>query len=366
MNKRGLSAIITTMLVVLLVLVAIGIVWGVIRNIIRGGEEEIGVSAKCLHIDVRAIAVNCNNPEACVVTFERTGTDNDAIGGVKLIFFNETGNSGVIDKAGNIEKLAGKTITDLDSTLDAPDKLEVTVYLEDASGNEQLCDAQTTSTNIDVGVGGGDVEPNGEGPPNGGGEGICGDYEINTPNSEGLDEECEGGTGCTDCICDVGYDPASPLGLDCVRDPLMQCSGDIADWDPLHEECDGGADCIVPGGEPPGQPNECTCPEGYDPDEAGGCIQRLALVAGTVDEVWPIDAVMYFASDSLPTEEGDDIKYSSGYYVKFPGSSEPDCLLIANYVLPFGTYTRSHIAFNSEANILVGDTYEIWGDSTCA
>jgi hypothetical protein len=52
--------------------------------------------------------------------------------------------------------------------------------------------------------------------------------------------------------------------------------------------------------------------------------------------------------------------------VKFPGSAEPDCLLIANYVLPFGTYPSSHIAFNSEAMITDEDSYEIWGDSTCA
>ena len=93
--------------------------------------------------------------------------------------------------------------------------------------------------------------------------------------------------------------------------------------------------------------------------------KRCVFFTGTVDEVWPIGSVMYFASNSLPTAQGTDITYSSWYYVKFPGSAEINCLLIANYVLPFGDYTWAHIAFNYEVEIVVGNTYEIWGDSTC-
>jgi flagellin-like protein len=144
-NKKGLSAIVTTLLVILLVLVAVGIVWAVVRTVIQGGAGGIELGAKCLNIDLRASSVNCADPAACIVTLERTGTNTDEIAGVKFVFRDSTTpeSSSVIDEAGNIEHLVGKTAT-VNSGVTVPDKIEVTVYFEDASGNEQLC-SQTTS-----------------------------------------------------------------------------------------------------------------------------------------------------------------------------------------------------------------------------
>ena len=143
-NKRGLSTIVITLILILLALVAVGIVWVVVNNIIKGGTEGIDINAKCLNVNVEATAVKCAGSN-CNVTLMRTGTGNEAIGGVKLIFKNSTaGNSSaVIDEAGNIEVLAGKSINDIAAGL-VPDKIEVTAYFEDSSGNEQLC-GQTTS-----------------------------------------------------------------------------------------------------------------------------------------------------------------------------------------------------------------------------
>ena len=114
-DKKGLSAIITTLLVVLLVLVAVGIVWAVVRNVIGEGAAGVELGAKCLNIDVRATAVVCTgaDPNICNVTFERTGTNTDTIAGIKLVFRNSTAetSSSVIDESGNIEHLVGKKIS---------------------------------------------------------------------------------------------------------------------------------------------------------------------------------------------------------------------------------------------------------------
>ncbi len=140
-NKKGLSAIITTLLVVLVVLVAVGIVWAVVRNLVTSGAEGVELSAKCLNVDVSATVVNCNVPTACNITLTRTGSETDALAGVKLVFRDSVNieSSSVIDQAGDVEKLVGKRITSLDSTVTAPDSLEVTPYFTDASGSEQLC-----------------------------------------------------------------------------------------------------------------------------------------------------------------------------------------------------------------------------------
>ena len=150
-NKRGLSAIVTTLLVVVLVLVAVGIVWGVVKNVLTSGSESVELGGKCMNIDIRAAQVTCTdlNPDTCDVVIERTGAGSEEFVGLKIVFrdSNSTTNSAVIDEPGNVELLVGKTISAVPTTLNNPDSIELTVYFKDLSGNEQIC-SQTTSFNF--------------------------------------------------------------------------------------------------------------------------------------------------------------------------------------------------------------------------
>ena len=143
-NKRGLSAIVITLILILLSLVAVGIVWVVVNNVIKSGAEGIDIGAKCMNVDVSATSVSCTGG-TCDVDLERTGIETDDIAGVKLVFLDSTAgeSSGIIDESGNIEALVGKSVDDVDTTLTAPDRVEVTVYFHDESGEEQLCGKTT-------------------------------------------------------------------------------------------------------------------------------------------------------------------------------------------------------------------------------
>ena len=140
-NKRGLSTVVTTLIIILLVLVAIGIIWIVVRGVIETGAKSADYAVKCLQVDVRATAVDCTgDPASCNITLTRkAGGEN--IGGIKLIFHDSTAGtaSGVIDVPGNIPALTTTTETAIGSTLTAPDKVDVTVYFTDESGEDQLC-----------------------------------------------------------------------------------------------------------------------------------------------------------------------------------------------------------------------------------
>lgn len=142
-NKKGISTIVVTVILVALVLVAVAIVWAVVNNLITKSTGTVEISGKCVSVDVKATSVNCSTPSACVVNLERSGSSTDELSGVKFVFRNDTDNSAVLDVPGNIELLVGKKVT-IDSTLGAPDTLEMTVYFEDASGEENLCQ-QTNS-----------------------------------------------------------------------------------------------------------------------------------------------------------------------------------------------------------------------------
>jgi len=138
-NKRGLSAIVATLIIILLVLVAVGIIWVVVRNLLQEGAEQVDISTKCMAVDVRAVSVATVAGEAgnYSVTLRRTA-GGEAIGGVKISLFNETGNSGVLDGFLVLSELETRTETVVAGVTNA-NKLEFTVYFLDASGNERLC-----------------------------------------------------------------------------------------------------------------------------------------------------------------------------------------------------------------------------------
>lgn len=68
-------------------------------------------------------------------------------------------------------------------------------------------------------------------------------------NNGNLDpgEECDGGLGCTDCLCDANFEPTVPPSLDCQP----TCGNGIPD---PGEECDGGVACT-----------DCACDAGFEP-----------------------------------------------------------------------------------------------------
>ena len=102
--KKGLSTVVTSLILVLLVLVAVGIIWVVVNNIIKGGTKTAEMNVKCLSIDISATAVTAKGGTNYDVTLKRKDSGEE-IGGVKLVFFNDTANSEVIEKEGNIAPL---------------------------------------------------------------------------------------------------------------------------------------------------------------------------------------------------------------------------------------------------------------------
>lgn len=141
-NQKGLSLIVTLLMVVLLIFVAIGIFWFVTRNVLEEGADQFSLGSKCLEIDVKATALNCAG-DWCNVTYTRKAGGDD-IAGIKLVVSDGT-ESITQDVPGNLNPLDTKTEKDINvSALTVPTSVEVAVYFESASGEEQLC----TITNV--------------------------------------------------------------------------------------------------------------------------------------------------------------------------------------------------------------------------
>lgn len=146
-NKKGLSDIVVTLIIIVISLAAVGLVWFVVNNLVKSGSQNIDVSSKCLGVDIEIAQANCSQGAtnfACDLTVSRTGSETSPIGGVKLIFRNSTSgvSSGLINVAGNIEALVGKKTNISDTNISngqGISTIQVTPFFVDSSGREQLC-----------------------------------------------------------------------------------------------------------------------------------------------------------------------------------------------------------------------------------
>jgi hypothetical protein len=157
-NKRGLSTIVVTLIIIVLSLVAVGVVWAVVNGLLKTGTSNVDINSKCLGLGLQITAANCSTgatDKMCDVQVVRSGTGTDVINGVKVVFRNETTTTvytpNPIDVVGDVPALVGVRIHGVDSGLVNAvgiDTVEVTPYFKDAtSGNIQLC-GQTSSFNF--------------------------------------------------------------------------------------------------------------------------------------------------------------------------------------------------------------------------
>ena len=147
-SKRGLSDVLATMMIILLVLVAIGIIWVVVRNFINQGTEQIDIGSKCLAVTLDAVGV-VETAGVYAIALHR-GSDSEGDLGVKVSVFNTAESSSVVDWGafGDLDALGTVTKSVTPSpALVGGNRVDFTAFFKDASGNEQLC-SQTTTFNF--------------------------------------------------------------------------------------------------------------------------------------------------------------------------------------------------------------------------
>jgi len=77
-NKRGMSAIIGTLLIILLVIVAVAIVWVVVRNMLESSAEDIDISSITVDLNIESAVVGTSSipaEEHVNVTVKRIAGD---------------------------------------------------------------------------------------------------------------------------------------------------------------------------------------------------------------------------------------------------------------------------------------------------
>jgi len=352
-SNRGLSEVVTNLLLILLVLVSVGVVWAVVRNIVSEGSGGIELGQFTYDLQIQSAYVSGTD---VIVGIRRNSGGGDILG-MKFVFLNETG-SIIIEKIGSIKELERKTFTFASAEvpgIGAGDEVSVAPIYE--SGGEKtgsVTDSATISGN----------PPAGEGGTGNQGTGTCGDSLIQNPNSNGINEQCDGNNFGGQTCTDLGFIGGTLRCASGCQFDKSQCTGAIplscngvwqAGSEDLGVECDGTP-------LPNGCAADCTCKPGFTLNGAGGCSFNPSINTGTINSVWNN---IFLDSQNLP--KSDTVNNYIGDYVNFSNSVENRCFLItfADY-LPENniSYLRLEDSLGTP-NISFGQGYSVWEAEKC-
>lgn len=381
LNKRGISTIIATLLLILLTIVLIGVLWVVIRNVTSSASSGINLGGLTLDLKIQAANVIKNNLSVVV---QRQAGAGDLTGVNFILYDGQTYEN--IKQNVTLEVYQGKrfVITVNQINISAIKTVSVAPLYLSNSGAEQvgrITDTYTFKATDFLGSGTGGTQPFcGDGICNNGetslscsvdcpvnNSPVCGNHILesgeqcddgNTNSGDGCSSTCQDeipGAVCGNSICETGETTSScpadcPLQQTCVPTTCSlsnyQCGG-------APDGCGGSLNCGPCGGN-------SFCNIYFQ------CEQYQMVNNGTILSVWPSGSALYFDSNNLPKSESELIAYNDGlHYVRFPGSNQAGCIRIAlaDYI---PENDRSYIELYTVGNIVAGNSYRIWnGQQGC-
>ena len=138
-NKRGLSDVVTIVLIILLALAAVGIIWAFIKPTIENTGSGIDLSAQCFNTEVK--------PTRCVYNYTDKYANIQLAKGEanKVILVLEFADGTTEVKEAPAPNLLGTKTIDLTDLTKAPIKASAAAVISDDKGNEKTCDVSPTT-----------------------------------------------------------------------------------------------------------------------------------------------------------------------------------------------------------------------------
>ncbi len=345
MDKRGLSAVVTTLIIILLVLVSTGIIWVVIRNLVSEGAEGIDLSKFTFDLTIKRAYMDGTD---VLVSVRRSPGGGEMVG-INFVFLNET-DSMVIQKNISLDELDEKSFvfnsTDVPGIGAGDDVSIAPIYLSN-SGRETAGDITDTEEI------GGSPPAGGEGAPEGAGGCV--------PACDPITEECVGEIcvplGGGECIpacvgpipyCVGGECKECTDNVHCITEPLLVCSSAGS-----CVECVSDSDC---------ETEWQVCNIGTTQ-----CEQDSPQNLGMISTVWPPSNIVYFDSPNLPTDLATAAEWNLDHYVSFTDSSEARCIDLFELMISDGvdSYIRLSGFGGTYPQIGGGENYSVWKTNNC-
>jgi hypothetical protein len=413
-NKRGLSQVVTTIILILLIILAISAIWVVVDRLIVKGTGSINLDQFTIDLEIVSAKINGSSATAEVKVRRNVGEGN--LTGIKFIVEDPRTAEVYEERFARFEELGQKTFN-LDllvpgSELVIPEIEKISIapiYRVGGQSSDTIGGIADTIEGLETI----NFTGTGEGTPGGG----AGDlYCINDSDCEEHNYLIEGTRTCDDSenvvqyektyVCNWGYCEE----FDSVLTIIEPCPTEYECLDGQCIEkpiaCTNEADCGVDGpvGSKTCQSNpeatvqnykeyscvegfcesvitqiieECeqgyTCQDGecFEPLECasnedcnfgevcelGECIPETMLNNGTIRSVWPYNVGEYMDSHDFPT----DSEEFKNYRIVFPESGNTGCFIILDYVTPRFDGELAYVRVDIIPNdITDGEYYEIW------
>ena len=154
-NRKGLSAIVATLIIILLVLVAAGIIWVVVRSLVQEGAEGIELGKFTLDLEIKRAQIG--NGDVTVVVVRRNPGQGNYIG--MNFVFSDGINSEIIRENTTLQELEERSFTFTLTEISTSNLKTISVapIFELSSGKESVGDI-ADSFDVPLQIGG-DGEP---------------------------------------------------------------------------------------------------------------------------------------------------------------------------------------------------------------
>ena len=152
-NKRGLSEIVTTLIMVLLGIVIVGVIWAVVSGFVGNARRQVESNTECQESTLAINYASCGAASGCNVTVKReTGTK--PIAGVRISAYGPQGAIVSYDFSGDTVIGNTRIVTMNSGNFTAPftnalntTQIEATVYTN-TTGTNFFCTNGIKTTNI--------------------------------------------------------------------------------------------------------------------------------------------------------------------------------------------------------------------------
>jgi hypothetical protein len=144
LNKRGMSDVVMTVIMIGLVLIAIGVVWISVQGILNKNTNSIDYNQKCLGLgfEVSSLGDSCQSTGCTVTAIRSVGSSGEAVQGFGITFSNTTASGQEILLPIIVSTTVTRTIVDVNIPLN-PTKATLRWYFD--NGAEKFwCPTTTT------------------------------------------------------------------------------------------------------------------------------------------------------------------------------------------------------------------------------
>ena len=389
-----MSDVVTTLIIILLVIAAIGIIWVVVKAFLQSGAEQISLDKFTLDLDIKNAYVNQQNGNITVIVGR--GTGEGSLAGMKFIVANEVLMSESFE---SMVSLGTYDTTTLEFHLEnlSPDEVRtvsVAPIYENSAGKKIFGELADTFT---IPIGGGN-------PINGEEEEIPSQPQCTPDTCESLGfncggpyedgcggeiascgSECEEGFYCNAGVCvsqeECQGNTCETLGKECgiweICGVSTNCTEQVGGCG--EGICNATGQCCLDScsslGYDCGMWNICgiltNCTEqiGCSAGEVcnstdGTCFTPTPeVVNATLINLWPSGLNIFLDSEEFP--KGISVGYTNYYLKADPnsGAQDANCYLISTYQTPYNEtlYNRTYLKLSAYfTNLKSGDKVNIW------